>query len=322
MIHQHDIELFRRAFQEIDSIKLNRHTLKSLASTHEAPEGINEAMESERQRRSTHFRLMAQVTAAKQVRLQQALHGLRRVGCSSTLDMKLKTFFPADQVMTDEIDFYGFCQAAMCARRDGRAAFRENGGFTEDEVKELWNKFNTYDGDQSGQISGMETIKLMEQEFPSISNDPKRRPQVIQLIKESDEDGSGSLDFKDFLRMMRQLHDMQDQLRIGKELEAVSETKFTPVEVADFRELFLAAGDGIKELGFAEIKSLLMCVVPMGTKNVEELKHMFEEFAAKQNGVAGDAALLDFPEFLWLMRQLIDMNFANMTDRANSIAQG
>merc|ERR1719486_41624 len=112
-----------------------------------------------------------------------------------------------------------------------------------------------------------------------ISNDPVRRPQLIQLLEESDEDGSGSLDFKDFLRIMRHLRDIQDQLRVSKELEAVSSTKFTPPEVQEFRELFLAAGGGMRELGFSEVKELLKCIVPMGTKNVEELKVKYDEMA-------------------------------------------
>merc|ERR1712151_982179 len=103
---------------------------------------------------------------------------------------------------------------------------------------------------------------------------------------------------------------MQDQMRISKELEAINSTKFTPPEVQEFRELFLTAGSGLKELGFHEVRELLKCIVPMGTKNVEALRHKFEEMAAQQCGVVGDAALLDFPEFLWLMRGLIDENFA------------
>jgi Ca2+-binding EF-hand superfamily protein len=201
-----------------------------------------------------------------------------------------------------------------------RGAFRSNGGFTAEEVAELKDSFNTYDQDMSGEIDGSETIRLFESEFPSISNDPFRRPQLLQLLRDADEDGNGSLNFPDFLRIMRQLRDMQDQMRLSKELDAVNSTKFTPPEVQEFRELFVAAGHGLKELDFNMVRELLKGIVPMGAKNIQELRQKFIKMAAKQCGVVGDVDLLDFPEFLWLMRELIATNFAGMNGKAEQVA--
>merc|ERR1712054_568622 len=119
---------------------------------------------------------------------------------------------------------------------------------------------------------------------------------------------------------MRQLRDMQDQMRLSKELDAVNSTKFTPPEVQEFRELFVAAGHGLKELDFNMVRELLKGIVPMGAKNIQELRQKFNKMAAKQCGVVGDADLLDFPEFLWLMRELIATNFAGMNSKAEQVA--
>merc|ERR1711920_914960 len=98
-----------------------------------------------------------------------------------------------------------------------------------------------------------------------------------------------------------------------------SETKFSHTEVVEFRELFVATGMGKEELGFEDVKKLLECIVPMGAKNVEQLQKEYLTLAVRQEGVMGEEELLDFPEFLWLMRALLDTNFANMTDRAGAL---
>jgi Ca2+-binding EF-hand superfamily protein len=252
------------------------------------------------------------------ISMSDAVRALQRVSCSGTRK-ELESLFPRNALKDDKIDFYEFCQAAIQSRRKGRAAFRRNGGFTEAQVSELRMTFTKYDADKSGEIAGNETIQLFEKEFPEISNDPARRPQLLQFLQEADEDGNGALNLQDFLRIVRQVNDVQDQMRVSKELEAVSTTKFTHPEVQQFRELFLAAGRGMRELGFHEIQELLQCIIPMGAKNVEELRHKFKEMAAKQMGAPGDANMLDFPEFLWLMRELTDMNFANMNGRAHAL---
>jgi len=309
MMHKQDTDLFKMAFDEALGMDPMRQ-LKALKRT-------NTMVTAAQAKCSLKFGIDH---FGKSIGVKQAIEALRRVGCTDSR-RSLEEFLEREAIATDEVDFYCFSQAALRSRQKQRAQFRENGGFTKDEVEDLRSQFNRYDSDGSGTISGPETVRLMEEEFPMLTKDPARRPQMIQLLNEADQGGDGSLDFHDFLRIMRHLRDIQDQLRIGKELDAVNTTKFTPPEVQEFRELFLATGGGDKELGFDQIKELLKCLVPMGSKNVEELKSKFFEFSAKQMGVIGGAELLDFPEFLWLMRELVDTNFAGMNDAANNLVE-
>merc|ERR1719162_2412993 len=148
-------------------------------------------------------------------------------------------------------------------------------------------RFQFYDEDGSGELSGREIISVLEAHFPTLANDPTRRPLILQLLKEADEDGNGSLDFADFLRLMRQATDIQDQLMIAKELRAIDETRFSPSEVLEFRELMLAVRGEAVEIGFEEVQQLLGAIIPMGAKNVLKLRTAFGEVAKCQSGVAG-----------------------------------
>lgn len=211
------------------------------------------------------------------------------------------------------IDFYTMCSVADTMQHELRVAFRKNGGFSDVEAEALRQTFLRYDADGSGEIGGNEIFKLFEDEFPNLVRDPRLRPLLLEILEEADEDANGMFSLPDFLRMMRLIRDVQDQQRINKEHRAACETKFTALEVNEFRELFTMAGDGKKELIFDEVRALLECIVPMGAKNVEDLRKRFELIAAKQMGVEGCDNAMDFSEFLWFMRELIDVDFAHMS---------
>merc|ERR1719440_502422 len=142
--------------------------------------------------------------------------------------------------------------------------------------------FRRYDVDNSGELNGQEIITVLEAHFPTLANDPLRRPLIMQLLHEADEDGNGQLDFGDFLRLMRQVKDIQDQLMIAKELRAVEETQFTASEVLEFRELLLAVRGESTEVSFSQVQVLLGAIVPMGANNVKQLKVKFKEAASRQ----------------------------------------
>jgi len=243
---------------------------------------------------------------------QQARQALRRLGCTQ-VDGSPATIRVADKVGPDEVDIFGFCNAARLSRQVARSAFRMNGGFCAKEVEEMKSMFKAYDADDSGELNGREIVTVLEKHFPTLANDPVRRPLITQLLAEADEDGNGRLDFCDFLRLMRQVRDIQDQLSIGKELRAIGETMFSPTEVQEFRDLLLAVRGEATEVGFDEVRALLGAIVPMGAKNVRELHVIYDKVAARQEDSEGSNTRLDFPEFLWLMRELLDANFANIS---------
>lgn len=247
------------------------------------------------------------------MRVDQALDALKRTGC---LDDPKKPFFKKD-LGKDPVDFYKFCNVAVKSRHLARVQFRENGGFTEEQVKELLKTFKMYDSSGDGHITGQDSLALFETEFAVIAKDPSKRPKLLELLKEAQEDGKkNALTFHAFLRIVREVRDIQDQARIAKELDAVKDTAFSPPEVQEFRDLFLATGHGQKTLYFQQARELLKCIVPMGTKNTDDLRKKWEGMAKKHHGPRAETETLDFPEFLRFMRMLIDADFGGMSAKA------
>merc|ERR1739848_421226 len=151
----------------------------------------------------------------------------------------------------------------------------------------------------------------VEKEFPNSAKDGGIRPQFVQLLNDADEDHNGDFDFLDFLRLMRLIRDLQEQFRIQKELTAVDQTRFSGQEVEEFRELFeVAGGENTQEINYEQLKDLVQRIAVLSPKTSDQLRAIFTEMAAQQDSTDGTADMLDFPEFLLLMRQLVDVNFA------------
>jgi len=192
---------------------------------------------------------------------------------------------------------------------------RDHYGFTYPEVDHLRETFMGFDADRSGELKNAEMIMLLDSVFTEMSTDPNFRPTILSTLKEIDADGSGSLDFHDFLRLMRKCTEMNTQARFDKEKQVLSETQFSPHEVHEFRQLFLACDvNGDQELSFQEFKKMIASICPMGDKNTAALSSMFYKATARQERVQGRRDHADFPEFLWLLHHLMDNNFGGMRD--------
>merc|ERR1719444_486317 len=107
-----------------------------------------------------------------------------------------------------------------------------------DELALMKQNFKIYDLDGSGTIQNNELVALVKRVFPDMATDPKLRPQLMEILKEADEDGNGELDFEDFLRLMRTVCELRNRNQLEKEKVAVQDTGFLPHEVHEFRELF------------------------------------------------------------------------------------
>lgn len=342
LINQQDSDVIRMAFREaVDSKGLLTAASgeeAALVRLHRATYGIGVNCKSDAEMLArmtedpTQYRMIIPGDSDF-VSIEEAHRALTRLGCVD-INGKPVNFHTHEKVGPDLVDIYGFSTVARRSRQAARAAFRETGGFCKEDIVLMEEKFKEFDADASGELSGKEIIKVLEAHFPTLAKDPSRRPLIKQLLQEADADGNGQLDFQDFLRLMRQVKDIQDQLMIGKELRAIEETRFSPSEVLEFRELLLAVrtesgfdevcgflGVGATEVGFEDVRVLLGAIVPMGARNCSLLKVKYNEVAGRQSGVEGSEDKLDFPEFLWLMRELLDSNFANMSDRVNALVE-
>ena len=77
--------------------------------------------------------------------------------------------------------------------RNKRLAY-ERPGLTEDEIDEIREAFNLFDTDGSGTIDPKELKAAMQ----SLGFETKN-PTIFQMIADLDRDGSGAIDFDEFL---------------------------------------------------------------------------------------------------------------------------
>lgn len=219
------------------------------------------------------------------------------------------------------VDRTTFMSVGIEFKKAQREMFRKSAGYAPQEVARLQALFRKYDADHSDGIGCVELGQLIRVIFPVLN--VSIRHQLDLLMKEIDADGpgTGSLSFDDFLRTMRQFHDIQNQERLDKMEHLVTETGFNHDEVAGFRELFTRSdlnGDG--ELSENEVRHMMQNVCPMGQKNLDLLHTMLTDIrdhVTEEQGqkLEGGRDSIDFPEFLLFMRRVLDSNFANIQSR-------
>jgi len=255
---------------------------------------------------------------------------LRSIGC-------IQDGRPLPQIVSDDqtasvlggLDMRTFFKVARQQFVDLEEEVRLNGGYTWEEIEVMKQNFKTYDTDESGTIQNNELVALVKCVFPDMATDPKLRPQLMEIIKEADEDGNGALDFEDFLRLMRTVCELRNRNQLEKEKKAVQDTGFLPHEVHDFRELFQAQVERSMLLSFEDFGLMIHHICPLGDRNLAVLEGMWREALTTYDALGdvreltagqlemeqGGRDRVDFPEFLWLMRRILDTNFGQVLQR-------
>lgn len=252
-----------------------------------------------------------------------------------------------DLLCSENIDLAVF--HLICSRlvTEAKQSIRENAGYTVEEVQHMREKFTVYDKNKSGDIDNQEMAKLMQDLCPDLATNRAKRAEITRILSEVDPDKTGLVDFPDFLRLMRQVDEMQDRLRMAKEAFAIEKSKFSSREVEEFRKLFLGEenkkGCFRGQLRLEEFLELLEPVVGLGRKNGEDLtqlffeidRHMHPEFAQKvveptspksRKPRYGEIDLnkprvaVDFPEFLILMSLLLEKNLCQVKEKSTVMA--
>lgn len=123
-------------------------------------------------------------------------------------------------------------------------------GFTEHELKDLKIVFDRYDTDGSGVLSGKEVAPLLEQLGLSTGTvqdrervlneiDKARAMAVAAGVSDIGERGSGTMNFWELVQLLRLLYSHVDSQVLERENRAIEETQFKRAEVDDFREIFV-----------------------------------------------------------------------------------
>jgi len=188
-----------------------------------------------------------------------------------------------------------------------------------DEIKKLFSK---YDEDDSGCISPAELGLLIRDFFPYMTQNV--RQLLIDITREFGAKGGGaaSLDFPDFIRIMRQFHNIRSEEKRKKVEQAIEDTGFTPDEVKDFTDAFdqcvaLNKFKGVsrEELSLSDVRTLLSKITDVRENLMPQLQAHFKEALKKYSLSAEQHERIEFSEFLWLMSQLLKTNFASIRDK-------
>merc|ERR1719161_3503841 len=132
--------------------------------------------------------------------------------------------------------------------------------------------------------------------------DPKEQERVKQLLSTADKDGDGTLSFRDFLHLMREYQDEQDERALKVEQEAAKKAGFSREEVEEFRMVFNKFDvDKSGELDPRETKLLFEQFTKVSEQQLDTfIKHV-------EHDIAPDGSwMVRFPSFLIMMRMVLD----------------
>lgn len=207
-----------------------------------------------------------------------------------------------------ELNLWGFSNLISEYRREINDEVRRNHGYTPGEVEELMQLFRVYDPENQGVIAKRQLRRLLLDCVPQAEKSQAGREQIAQMIKESDADRSGSIDFQEFLLLMRLVSNRCSRERLAKERAAVVATHFSVRDLREFRKVFKSyATNSSGDMSFEELQSMLGSITraAQGARGSQELLEILRRYSQGDNAV-------DFPEFLHVMRDLVAHNWGNI----------
>eukprot|EP00927_Polykrikos_kofoidii_P034875 TRINITY_DN29495_c0_g1_i1.p1 TRINITY_DN29495_c0_g1~~TRINITY_DN29495_c0_g1_i1.p1 ORF type:complete len:972 (-),score=228.38 TRINITY_DN29495_c0_g1_i1:82-2769(-) len=250
--------------------------------------------------------------------LRQSVSGAAKADAEQSLaPLKERLHAATDK----KLSLQDFVQCVCRLRRSMHSFMKKHVNFTQAEVENQSKEFAVYSKDSQGEISNRRLQILLENLFPDLATSAERRPQLLQVVRTAMEGRTGTFNFNDFLRLARNCEDLGEDGLCLRETAAVKAARFGFQEVAELRELFVGGEDERTSISLLEVRELLAPVVPMGHHNAAALSEAFAEVLAERSEAKQqrrDEA--DFPEFLSLIRRLLDANVANINDFAERAA--
>merc|ERR1712100_1012906 len=121
--------------------------------------------------------------------------------------------------------------------------FWERPGLSSDEVQEVKDAFDLFDTDSSGAVSVQELIDAMV----SLGIDQKNEA-VFSMIKEIDTDGSGELEFNEFLEMMTaRLSDKTPRSEIERVFKLFDDDRTGDISLANLKRVANDLGEEVSQ---------------------------------------------------------------------------
>jgi Ca2+-binding EF-hand superfamily protein len=214
-----------------------------------------------------------------------------------------------------EIRFWEFFDLIDAARVELREKMRKNQGFTDGELKRLRHQWKNKDLDGNGYIQSSQLASLIEELFPDARVDVREHAFAKAVLEIGDADHDGSINFEDFTKMMRILQDDDDVEKLNEEQSALSDCGYSRNEVAEFRKVFRTFDDDDSgQMSGDEVEAMFEGLVTLTAKASAELHKSLAALDKDQD------RSLNFTEFLRLMRELQDKNWADINTTSADIA--
>ncbi|CAE7532108.1 unnamed protein product [Symbiodinium sp. CCMP2592] len=208
------------------------------------------------------------------------------------------------------------CFLIVCSRlfQERRKECRQNGGWNFEQMRLLKKVFETYDPHNNGYVGNKELIRLLSEILPNLSRDPFFRPELKAILQNVQVEGTGRLGFHDFLSLVQLCRSAQEKMVARRQQAAIEDTGFTQSDVQAYRDFFLAASANSNTVTFEEVWALFHSTTPLGNGLTETLHAAFEDQLRLRKDDQGEMQddVLEFPDFLRLVKDLEDTNFAGL----------
>lgn len=206
------------------------------------------------------------------------------------------------------LDVWEFHKLVQDFRIQVRDELRANQCFTDREVKQLRAKFKAHDPKDSGVIGNHNLAALIDELFPKAREDVDMHRKAKDILEQADQNHDGSINFGEFLHLMRLFQNYMRHEELEKERDALDNISLTNQEVKDLRRIFeMFDVDASGDLTSKELHEMLSGVLTI-TPRAEELLEKIRAVDCDGNRV------LDFPEFLFFMQSLLEENWNNINN--------
>eukprot|EP00929_Paragymnodinium_shiwhaense_P013557 TRINITY_DN121407_c0_g1_i1.p1 TRINITY_DN121407_c0_g1~~TRINITY_DN121407_c0_g1_i1.p1 ORF type:complete len:813 (-),score=240.83 TRINITY_DN121407_c0_g1_i1:234-2672(-) len=233
------------------------------------------------------------------------------------------------------VDFDNFVRASHARRTARVQKFRAYAGFMEKDVEKYLAMFNSYDTDRSGSIEAVETSKLLNglgitmttaKERDAVMSKVEVARDAAKQVGVTDLGSGGTVSFQVLLQLLRILFMDRDKARLQRETDALAETKFTNLESSEFKQIFSAclkqdreyraeagevieAEDGPQFVPSVDAEAIRRL---LGTLGLQVKGAQAVELTQKVSELTLSEGLVDFPDFMRLMRWMMNKNFCNI----------
>eukprot|EP00929_Paragymnodinium_shiwhaense_P077190 TRINITY_DN39744_c0_g1_i1.p1 TRINITY_DN39744_c0_g1~~TRINITY_DN39744_c0_g1_i1.p1 ORF type:complete len:426 (+),score=130.75 TRINITY_DN39744_c0_g1_i1:144-1421(+) len=202
----------------------------------------------------------------------------------------------------DVLCFVYHCQALHLQKE------RTSGFDTGDiqEFREIYDEYDTGTGLFAREL--FDALKAVGFTFPTM----KEQNYVVDLVRLVDVDKSGTIDFHEFLHMLRALIDRRKVLVRRREHALIIRSGLPLDEVEDWLLLFQTAENEDKSIMMGDVKDLFGRIdLTWGWEESNLISAWLREVDEDSNG------LIDFGEFCCLVQKMWDRDFANIKRKAH-----